>query len=569
MASQVFDEPLHLTVEVVEAESPTAAQPEGYPLPRLRGTGRFTSTGFSSWVLENDLVRVRVVPDLGGRILSYFDKRCGREILPLPDRFACVPGPPRGVMLPAGVQFRLRAHDRPNAMGSVHAQTTDQEEDASLWLGEVETGSGLSFHLALTLPPDSAALRIECRVVNRSLRLVSYHPRLTVFWPGATRYGEGIYDEASDAGLAICAVDDPLDLLRYDGSLFERGRFPEGSSRFLGPRQTDTWSANLNPLSGLGSLVGAGAKAALSLTRERLRMQVPIDLMGAKLLLATADGATLEAPADIKATKVLEIPLVGIAPPVALAVRDSQGNEAFRWEDGPLHSAHPYEPPPPIALPEGLSDPDLGRGTFSPAVRAEAHLRLAISAFGRGDYPGAVQQLESSLLYNAEDPLAWWAKAVAFRLEGAETEDDGNLLNAHFLAPLEPLLVAEAFLGQSPMMTSEPNALVAVLDDDPEALVEVAAVLLEHRLFEQATRWIDEALRHHELAALRFLLAYAYLTASRMRVEAAQQVDAALKLPLAPPFPWRPMELAALDALVAAFPANDALRDRLALASQT
>jgi hypothetical protein len=103
--------------------------------------------------------------------------------------------------------------------------------------------------------------------------------------------------------------------------------------------------------------------------------------------------------------------------------------------------------------------------------------------------------------------------------------------------------------------------------EDPDAAAEVAVQLLEAGLLEDLATWVDECLRHHDTPMLRYLLAYALLTSSRMTAEAAQHVAQAAKSPLTPPYPWRETEIEALKALAGAFPDNARLAELSALVS--
>jgi hypothetical protein len=188
---------------------------------------------------------------------------------------------------------------------------------------------------------------------------------------------------------------------------------------------------------------------------------------------------------------------------------------------------------------------------------------LGAQALGERDFDAADVAIEQSLLYNGDDPLAWWALSATRRMRGDEGERP-ELLNAHFLAPLEPMLRAESFLGQSPAMGKEASPLVAPVAEIPEDLVEVACVLIEHGLLDQANRWIDEALRHHDLAMLRYLMADVLLRGTRMEAEAAEHMRAAAKA-LVPPLPWRPVEVRALRNVLERFPSDAAARRLLEL----
>src|SRR5207237_1444363 len=123
---------------------------------------------------------------------------------------------------------------------------------------------------------------------------------------------------------------------------------------------------------------------------------------------------------------------------------------------------------------QAKTDEELEDAAFDVATRHIAHALLGTRAVGSGDFAEADQRLEQALLYNAEDHLAWWMKAMAKRLSGEAAEEVPELLNAHYLAPLEPALRAESFLAQPVSMDREPNPLLKPLAEYPESFVEVA-----------------------------------------------------------------------------------------------
>jgi hypothetical protein len=98
-------------------------------------------------------------------------------------------------------------------------------------------------------------------------------------------------------------------------------------------------------------------------------------------------------------------------------------------------------------------------------------------------------------------------------------------------------------------MEQAADPLLSPLDDHPDTFVEVASLLLEAGLYEQASRWIDEALRHVDLAMLRYLLAFALVKATSLNLDAGEHIKAASKLPFGPPYPWRPIEIEAIVVL--------------------
>lgn len=556
MPTDAFEDTLELPIELLEVVAPAS------PYPVLAPTGRREIRTFGTIILENAYLRVTVLPGLGGRILSIFDKRTGTEILGAPSLVA-EKGGSRGVRIASGIQVRLTDDDRPNDLGPIDAQIEEPPE--AVWFAESAGGTGMSFHLRVELPPERAEIRLEARVLNRTRRALPYNGGLALSLGPVEVRGDVLWSSERKAGLRL--LSEELEAIRDDGAATVRSRF--SSPGFLGPRQVDVWWATLRPVSGLDGVARVEADVAAFLSAEKVQVQAVEPMPGARLLLGLADGQTLEAPADLYPEHVVEIPLEGLpATPVALAVQDVGRNERLRFTvDDPAVSLAGALPADSFDVPDVnvLGERELRRLTFSTAHRALAYLELGHRALAAGNYEAADERLEQALLYNADDPLNWWAKAMNRRLAGADEEESPERLNAHFLAPLEPALRAEAFLSLPHAMGREPNALVAPLAERPEALIEVACLLLEIGVTFEASRWIDEALRHRDLAMLRYLNAWSLLSRTRMEAEAAVQVAAAGRLPFEPPYPWREVERRALGELRERFPQDGRLREYAAL----
>jgi tetratricopeptide (TPR) repeat protein len=572
MSSEVFLDEENLPICPLDAIMPA---PDGgpevraaYPLPALRVLDEEEMRTFRTVILENPYLRVTLVPGLGGRILSIWDRRTSREILQRHPSLRPQQGSPRGAWLREGVVLRITDEERPNSLGNVAVQIApSQEEDApaEVWLGEASFGP--SFNLLVSLPPDRAELLLEARIFNRGDAPVPYNGGLSLYLGEGDAGGRSFYSRERDCGLAVFEEEGAFDGLAYMGGHLLVRRF--ASPRWLAPRQLDAWAVRLVPLSGLGGLTSASGEAAVAIEGTSLRVQTVAPRMNHKIVVRTQDGQTLEAPADLYPERpfAAELP----SPIEALVLLDPAREEIIRADAA--SSTESLGPPAERELPAriealGTDEPyeQLRRRTFDLPVRASAWERLGRLALAQGRTDDAAHAFEQSLLFNAEDHLAWWAKGMAGRIGGGD-EERPEIANAHFLAPLEPALRAEAFLGQSAAMGREANPLLDPLEETPEDLVEVAALLVHWRLFDQATRWIDEALRHRDLAMLRYLQAFTYLTGSRMDAEAAEHLAAARRLEFGPPFPWRPIELEALAALQNRFP-EDPMLNRYAHLAQ-
>lgn len=559
MPTDIAEDTIDLTIDLLEAITPETGD-ESYPFPRLKTTGRSELRQFRVVVLENAYLQVTVVPDLGGRILRIYDKRTSKDIVPYTPRIAVAEGGTRGVTSTNGVQFALNGVERPNAMGTVaHMPDFSEEEDepGGLWLGEI-CGNGLSFNCRIVLPPERAEILMEFRLLNRSLESVPVNPGLLFGSEFAMTWFKGAFHGQSSEGTGLrIEADTPLH--QGKNGLF---RFRQTSS--LAPRQLDSWTATLTPFSLPGKLSGMSREASASFDDERLAIQSTEQRLGHKVVLLTQEGQALEAVTDLYPETLYEAGLPSAIKD--LAILDPNGKDVLLI--GSTKPAPNSSDPDPLQVEWPSLDWDearLRQATFNVAQRHLAHLLLGYRFLAASEYAAADREFEQALLFNAEDHLTWWIKAVTARLMGEVGEERAELLNAHFLAPLEPALRAESYLG-SPSQTKEPSAVLRPLDETPAVYVEVAAMLLEAGLYTETSKWIDEALRHNDLPMLRYLLAYAYLSASRMEVEAAEQIAAAGQRPAAPPYAYRPIEIEALSALRERFPDNQVLGQYAALA---
>lgn len=505
----IFEEILTIELPRLEALASLERGP-AYPYPPLRATSAVESVDLRVLVLENRYLRVTVAPELGGRLLQIIDLRSGRASLSPP---RVESGGKRGVRLIGGIELSLDGEERLDATGPVDVHWLEEESgEAAAILGSLAAGVGISWHIRLSLPPDRAAIRIDAKVLNRLLQPVPYR-----------------------AGLLL----EPLApvVIGAEAGVFEGGPFRSAALATLAPRQVDSWSCEIAPTD-LPNPVLAG-DAIVALESGALRISSVQSLPSAKVMLASA-GKAFETRADLDPKAPIEFDLSGFAGVDEVAIMDSDGRERLRWSLAGDLSA------------DGL----LRRQLLHADSRGAANVGLALHALHRGDQARAAGYLDDALATNGEDHLVWWLKAALARNAGERSDDAQELLNAHFLAPLEPLLRAESFLSAD-ALTHEPNPLVQSVAEDPDAAAEVAVQLLDAGLLEDLARWVDECLRHRDAPMLRYLLAFALLTNSRMVAEAAQHVALAGKAPVTPPYPWRDTEILALKSLAGAFP-NDA-----------
>lgn len=616
MPADLFEDTIELEVGTLQARMPVPAGDSWdpapyrtcYPYPLLKLTGRPSTMAFRSVVLENAALRLVIVPELGGRILSVHDKRTGVEILPPYRALYPVERGPRGAWLREGVQIVVGPDHRPGAMGPTEYLSRppdDEDSPAAVVLHEIVLGCGVSWHATIALHPERAEFDVACRVFNRNLFPVRCQSGLWIDTGGSSasawEAGAAWYDDDRRCGMAVVgASGEPLGWQlpsQYTVHGEMRVERSGAGGAVLGPRQTDGWEVKLLPVSGLPGLSAVTAHAAGYLDRDRLAIQSFEQRLGYRLFLLSVDGQNFEAPVDLYPEQPLGIDLSQTPEPVAVSLRDPAKTDLLTLDRRQPTVPLPVEPAPTktssvaSALERAAADPsgdtvesaffadveamlsgeDVDGRAFQDAARVPglagaARVAEAMRLLRAGSPESAASTLLDALNDAAEDHLVWWLRAAALRhaglgggsadaMTGPEAADQSpELPNAHYLAPLEPALRAEGFLAQPQTMTKEPNPLVRPLANNPDALIEVACLLLDAGLREDATRWIDEALRHRDEPILRYLQAENLLSATRMEIESAEMVRQASGKPIEPPYPWRPAERAAIRRLAERFP---------------
>lgn len=148
-----------------------------YPYPvQLSGTGKKVSREYKALVLENEYLRVVVLPELGGRLHEFYDKVNKRHIVytnnvAKPGYFAV-----RGKWLSGGFEFNFpQAHATTTAEPIDYTIRKNPDGSASIWIGDVERQYRMRWQVKLTLFPGQAILRQDTKLDNRTPFPHRYH----------------------------------------------------------------------------------------------------------------------------------------------------------------------------------------------------------------------------------------------------------------------------------------------------------------------------------------------------------------------------------------------------------
>ena len=512
-----------------------------------RSTGETEARVVEAVVLENEFLVATFVPELGGRLLSLLDKTTAHDCL----SGAMNPSNENGLAGFGGLEVSLDGYPRANTIGSVRCAVTD----SGLRLSEVGARGGIGFELLASLG-SGVELCLELRFRNRSVGGILWNPGL--LWPDegleVSRSSEATiaYSSNSQSGFALVIDQDVFRHVSSTSATFY------DEPRVLPPRWGESFRFSIVPVSGLGQPKRVSSVAALGFSDNELVIQPRREVSGGKFVLQTAIGKALEAPAELAPATTLRYSFAELGgPPRAFVILDGEGVELFRYPVEParlgaLPDQNPYPDPPPT---------ELTAWERLPAFRYwVANLRTR-EAFRAGDYAEAFAHAETALLFNGDDHLAWIEKAIAARRLGEVEPDAPELPNAHYLAPMEPLLRAEGFLAQAGL---DARTFLAALAGQPNELVEVATAYIDLGLYDDAARFIDAARSVADLPMLRYLYAYVCIVTGKMKADAAAAVASVSRLE--PPYPWRPTERLALETLSRTFQGLPVLEAFLALA---
>jgi tetratricopeptide (TPR) repeat protein len=137
---------------------------------------------YATIVLENTYLRVTVLPDLGGRVYSVYDKISKREVFYKNSTIKFSPLAIRGAFFSGGVEFSFPVAHAPTSASPVNWDMRENEDgSASIVVGGLEHMSGMRWTITLTLYPGRCALAQDVMLFNPSPLPGRYH-----YWTNAS-----------------------------------------------------------------------------------------------------------------------------------------------------------------------------------------------------------------------------------------------------------------------------------------------------------------------------------------------------------------------------------------------
>ncbi|MEA3357532.1 MAG: DUF5107 domain-containing protein [Patescibacteria group bacterium] len=129
-------------------------------------------------ILENEFLKITVLPEVGGHIYSFYDKVNDRETIYTRPLIKPTTGGHRGGWFPIGLEFNFpHAHSASSGDPVDYSIRKNPDGSGSIFVGEVESRYGMKWQVELRLEPGKAFLEQKVNLHNPTPLPHRYH-----FW---------------------------------------------------------------------------------------------------------------------------------------------------------------------------------------------------------------------------------------------------------------------------------------------------------------------------------------------------------------------------------------------------
>ena len=177
------------------------AQGPVYPYPMYDTlTGKKVDKVYTAVYLENEYIRIGVLPEIGGRIFEGVDKTNGynfiyRQHVIKPALIGLI-----GAWISGGLEWNIPHHHRATTFIPVQYRTEEHADGSkTIWVGELEVRQRMRWAVGYTLHPGKAYLEASVRILNRTPvansmlcfanLAVHANENYQVIFPPGTQYG--------------------------------------------------------------------------------------------------------------------------------------------------------------------------------------------------------------------------------------------------------------------------------------------------------------------------------------------------------------------------------------------
>lgn len=140
-----------------------------YPLPVIdKIFDEKSDVTYTAVFLENEYLKVMVLPQLGGRIQRATDKTNGYDFVYFNEVIKPALVGLTGPWISGGIEFNWPQHHRPTTFSPVDWQMVQKEDSASVRLSEVDQMYGTKGMMTFTLYPGRAYIEVRGQLYNRT-----------------------------------------------------------------------------------------------------------------------------------------------------------------------------------------------------------------------------------------------------------------------------------------------------------------------------------------------------------------------------------------------------------------
>lgn len=177
------------------------AQGKVYPYPSQTKLGdTLVDVTYEMVYLENEYIKVKVLPAFGGRLFSAIDKTNGHELFHTnsvikPDLIGTL-----GAWVSGGIEWCFPHHHRTTTMlPSDYRMIENEDGSATVWIGETEKTRDMRGVIGMTLRPDRSFIEVDYRINNTSTVTTTFlfwanvaitaNDDFRTFWPPSQEIG--------------------------------------------------------------------------------------------------------------------------------------------------------------------------------------------------------------------------------------------------------------------------------------------------------------------------------------------------------------------------------------------
>jgi hypothetical protein len=141
-----------------------------YPLPFIdRVAERKTNRTWRAVFLENEFLRVMILPEIGGRIHRMVDKTNGYDLIYYQQTIKPALVGLAGPWISGGIEFNWPQHHRPSTFMPVDEQIEAHADGSiTIWLSEHDPMARMKGMHGVCLRPGKAYLELKVRAYNRT-----------------------------------------------------------------------------------------------------------------------------------------------------------------------------------------------------------------------------------------------------------------------------------------------------------------------------------------------------------------------------------------------------------------